>query len=73
MNAIIPEKQRCPVDENWLTIAEIAKDLKISEDLVRSWVRDKSLPAFRVGKKQYRIRKEDYQEFLKRRRTTEDS
>jgi excisionase family DNA binding protein len=58
------------VEQRFLTVPQIAKDLQISEDLVRIWIRKKQLPAYRVGK-EYRIKQEDYQEFLKKRRTTD--
>ncbi len=58
------------VEQRFLTVPQIAKDLHISEDLVRIWIRNKQLPAYRVGK-EYRIKREDYEEFLKKRRTTD--
>jgi excisionase family DNA binding protein len=58
------------VEQRFLTVPQIAKDLSISEDLVRIWIRKKELPAYRVGK-EYRIKREDYEEFLKKRRTTD--
>jgi excisionase family DNA binding protein len=58
------------VEQRFLTVPQIAKDLQISEDLVRIWIRTKQLPAYRVGK-EYRIKQEDYEEFLKKRRTTD--
>jgi len=58
------------VEQRFLTVPQIAKDLSISEDLVRIWIRTKQLPAYRVGK-EYRIKQEDYAEFLKKRRTTD--
>jgi excisionase family DNA binding protein len=58
------------VEQRFLTVPQIAKDLSISEDLVRIWIRKKQLPAYRVGK-EYRIKREDYEEFLKQRRTTD--
>ncbi len=58
------------MEQRFLTVPQIAKDLQISEDLVRIWIRKKQLPAYRVGK-EYRIKLEDYEEFLKKRRTTD--
>jgi excisionase family DNA binding protein len=58
------------VEQRFLTVPQIAKDLQISEDLVRIWIRKKELPAYRVGK-EYRIKQEDYEEFLKKRKTTD--
>jgi excisionase family DNA binding protein len=58
------------LEERFLTVEQIAKELQVSEDFVRSLIRSKQLPAYRIGKKEYRIKREDYDDFLKKRRTT---
>ena len=63
--------QRWPVQERFLTVEQIAKDLQVAEDTVRGWIRNKQLPAYRFGK-EYRVKREDYEEFIKKRRTTDD-
>lgn len=55
-------------DKRFLLVEDIARDLQVTEDTVRTWIRQKRLPAFRIGK-EYRILKEDYEEFLRKRRT----
>lgn len=51
----------------YLTVEEIAKQLRVSPDTVRRWIREGRLPAIDlVG--QYRIRREDYERFLEQRR-----
>ncbi len=45
--------------------------LKYCRDTVRSWIREKKLPAYRVGK-EYRIKIVDYERFLQQRRTIND-
>lgn len=57
------------MEARFLTVEDIARDLSIAEDTVRSWIRDKKLPAYRVGK-EYRIKIVDYEHFLEQRRTT---
>jgi excisionase family DNA binding protein len=56
--------------QRFLTVPQIAKDLGVSEDFVRKLIRDKELPAYKVGKKEYRVLVTDYEDFLKKRRTT---
>ncbi len=56
-----------PEDE-FLTVEEVAKRLKVKEFTIRDWIRKGELPAYKVGR-DYRIRKEDFEEFLKKRRT----
>jgi putative molybdopterin biosynthesis protein len=58
------------MEDEFLTVEEIAKRLKVKEFTVREWVRRKELPAYRIGKT-YRILVKDYEEFLKKRRTTD--
>jgi excisionase family DNA binding protein len=59
------------LEARFLTVEDIASDLSIAEDTVRSWIREKKLPAYRVGKT-YRIKIVDYEHFLEQRRTTND-
>jgi excisionase family DNA binding protein len=54
-------------DDIYLTVEEIAKQLKVSPDTVRRWIREGRLPAIDlIG--QYRIRRDDYERFLEQRR-----
>ena len=54
-----------------MTVEDIARDLNIAEDTVRSWIRERKLPAYRLGK-EYRIKIIDYERFLKQHRTVND-
>src|SRR2546429_6826116 len=63
----------CALEEPFLTVEQIAKTLQVSEDFIRNLIRTKQLPAYRVGKKEYRIRREDFEEFLKKRRTIDQN
>ena len=58
------------LEVRFLTVEDIARDLSVAEDTVRSWIRQKKLPAYRVGK-EYRIKIVDYERFLQQRRTTD--
>lgn len=55
----------------WLTLADIADELKLHIETIREWVRDKKLPAYKVGR-DYRVKRADLDKFLEERRTTPD-
>jgi excisionase family DNA binding protein len=55
----------------WLSVEDIAKELGITIDTVRAWIRKKKLRAYRVGR-DYRIRRVDYERFLEDRATFPD-
>lgn len=59
----------------WLSVEDIARELHVSEDTVRNWIKhkekDKRLVAYKVGR-DYRIKREDYDKFLETRRTEHD-
>ena len=52
----------------YFTVEQIAKDLSLSEDTVLHWIRRRELKAYKLGKT-YRVKREDYQEFLDQRYT----
>ena len=58
----------------YLKVEQIADELGLSEETVLRWIRKKELKADKLGKN-YRVRREDYQEFLDQRYTgkTDDS
>jgi excisionase family DNA binding protein len=56
----------------WLTLQEIADELKLHIETVREWVRTKRLPAYRVGR-DYRVKRTDLDKFLEQRRTKPDA
>lgn len=51
--------------DQYYSIEEVAKILKVAYLTVYRWVQTKKLVALRAGK-QYRIKKEDLENFLKR-------
>lgn len=61
-------KVGCILEARFMTVEDIARDLSVAEDTVRGWIREKKLPAYRVGK-EYRIKIVDYERFLQQRRT----
>jgi excisionase family DNA binding protein len=55
--------------DEWLTVGEIAKELKVGDDTVRSWIKGKEgtkLQAFNIGGKRpdYRIKREWLDNFI---------
>lgn len=65
---MIENKTGCILEARFMTVEDIARDLGVAEDTVRSWIRGRKLPAYRVGK-EYRIKIVDYERFLEQRRT----
>lgn len=59
------------MEARFLAVEDIARDLGVAEDTIRSWIRERKLPAYRVGK-EYRIKIVDYERFLQQRRTIDD-
>jgi excisionase family DNA binding protein len=50
-------------EQAWLTVESIAKEVDVSEETVRNWIRKKLLKAYRLGR-DYKIKREDFQKFL---------
>jgi len=56
------------LEDEFLTVEEIAKQMKVKPFTVRDWIRKGELQAVKVGRT-LRIRKEDFEEFLKKHLT----
>ncbi len=54
--------------EEWLTVEEVAKKLKVHVSRVRRWIREGSLIAADFGR-DYRIHRDDYNNFVQSRKT----
>ncbi len=54
--------------KQWLTVEEIAEELGVHPETVRIWIRERELPAVKL-RRTYRVKREDYEEFLRRRYT----
>ena len=53
---------------NWRTVADIGEELRVHEQTVRRWIREGQLRAYNFGGKTgYRIKEEDFEEFLEGR------
>ena len=58
-------------NQDLITLEEVAEILHVTVDTVRSYVREKQLPAYRVGRS-YLVDRADVYRFLQDRRTTQD-
>lgn len=54
--------------QEWLTVERIAKEVDVSEETVRNWIRKKQLKAYRLGR-DYKIKREDFNKFLENQAT----
>jgi excisionase family DNA binding protein len=52
--------------DEWLTVEEVAKQLKMDEETVRKWIRRRQLKAYKFGR-DYRIRSQDFETFIRER------
>jgi excisionase family DNA binding protein len=52
--------------DEWLSVVEVAKNLKMDEETVRKWIRRRQLKAYKFGR-DYRIRREDFEAFIRER------
>jgi excisionase family DNA binding protein len=57
----------------WLTVEDIASDLKVHPETVRTWIRNGELAAIVVSKRTYRINRNDYLEFIRTHRIQKDA
>jgi excisionase family DNA binding protein len=55
----------------WLTVEDIAKDLRIHPTTVREWIRNKKLKAAKFGR-DYRIKRVDYERFIEEHYNTDN-
>lgn len=50
----------------WLSVEEIAQELKMDNETVRRWIRTKQLKGYRFGR-DLRVRREDFDNFVRQR------
>ncbi len=56
---------------DWLTVEEIASELRVHVGTVRGWIRSKKLKAAKFGR-DYRIRRVDYEQFIQEHFNADD-
>jgi excisionase family DNA binding protein len=59
---------RGTMSDQLLRVQDIVDRMKVNEETVRTWIRQKKLPAIRIGR-DYFIEPQDFQEFLRKHRT----
>ena len=52
------------MDDELLTVAEIAGELRKSEQTVRQWIREGRLPEFQAGLRGYRVYRSDLEQMV---------
>jgi excisionase family DNA binding protein len=57
-------------DDEFITVADVAGLLKVNQQTVRNWIDRGELPAFRVGRRRVRVRRNDLNAFIKRSSST---
>ena len=57
-------------EQSFLNPQEISDLLRVSVQTVRRWIKERSLPAYKVGPRMWRIKKTDLDEWLERQRST---
>ena len=60
-----------PPPEEWLSVEDVARTLRMDEGTVRKWIRRKELRAYKFGR-DYRIRRDDFDKFVRDRVTDGD-
>lgn len=66
------KKGEVAVNKQYYTVEDIAKELEVSVDTIRNWIKSGRLEAFKVGR-DYRISREQFQRFMDERRTRRDN
>jgi excisionase family DNA binding protein len=61
------------MNERWLTVADVAAELGLSEPTVRRMVATGRLPAYRLSKRSYSVDKTDLAQFVAKCRTSGDA
>ncbi len=58
------------VPPDYLTIAEVARKLRLSRKKVKALIEEEGLPAYDLGDRAYRVPAEKFEEWLEGRRIT---
>ena len=58
------KEQNNEMPEKWVNLEDIAEHLSLSQDTVRSWVREGKLPVYRAGKR-YKFKISEVDEWVR--------
>ncbi len=61
---MVPDKNPEPEDDPWLTLAEIAQELRMSPAAIRSWISKGTLRAMRAGQRKWLVRRSELDRML---------
>ena len=61
---MVPDKNPVPEDDPWLTLAEIAEELRMSPATIRSWISKGTLRAMRAGQRKWLVRRSELDRML---------
>jgi excisionase family DNA binding protein len=59
-----PDENPAPEDDPWLTLAEIAEELRMSPATIRSWISKGTLRAMRAGQRKWLVRRSELDRML---------
>jgi len=65
---MVQNDRRGTMSDQLLRVQDIVDRMKVNEETVRTWIRQKKLPAIRGGR-DYFIEPQDFAEFLRKHRT----
>jgi excisionase family DNA binding protein len=65
-SSILGEKHMRKHVREFLTVEELARELRVNQKTIIRWIQTGYLPGFKVGRT-YRVLKTDYQKFLEKR------
>jgi excisionase family DNA binding protein len=61
---LVSEDDPDPPEDRWMTLAEIAAELRMSPATIRSWVSQGTLRATRAGKRKWLVRRSEFERML---------
>src|SRR5205807_8307066 len=61
---MLPDKNPESEDDPWLTLAEIAEELRLSPATIRSWISKGTLRAMRAGRRKWLVRRSELDRML---------
>jgi excisionase family DNA binding protein len=60
------------MSDEYLTTEQVARELRVPVRTVQHWLKTGELPGFKVGLRQWRIRRDDFEAYLRRQQAREE-